>query len=285
MNNKVKDLNIKQGHHLNSRGNARKYKINNYFFKNVNPISAYYAGWIAADGNIDLNERELRIGIKSTDFVIFDNFISHAESTYGYRTYINNKGFTSINMCISSNILCSDLKEIYNIIPQKSLVLIPPKIKDLINIDSFIIGYIDGDGSIGLYNSKRQKSLQIQIFGTFELLKWIEKRFSDILGYEINVIYKKNNIHVLVISDLRARKIFQHYYQMKSPKLERKWKLEYYEHCINFKKYRNIENYKLIYDLSKTMNNTQIAKQLNVSSASISWYKKQELYKTIEDLN
>lgn len=49
--------------------------------------------------------------------------------------------------------------------------------------DCFIIGVIDGDGSIGLYNENRHKSkrLHISCVGTYETLLYIKQRFEEIL--------------------------------------------------------------------------------------------------------
>lgn len=81
--------------------------------------------------------------------------------------------------------MADDLKTNFNIIPAKSLILDPPNInwedKDL--IDAYIIGLIDGDGSIGFSTSVRtQPHFFISLIGTSQVLSFVKRRFEEILG-------------------------------------------------------------------------------------------------------
>ena len=59
-------------------------------------------------------------------------------------------------------------------IPNKSLILLPPKLKDEF-ISHFIRGYFDGDGSIGKYKNR----YKITFLGTNDLLLWILNFFEQ----------------------------------------------------------------------------------------------------------
>jgi len=262
----------------------RVYDINDNFFENYNLINSYYAGFIAADGYIKEN-KYLSSMISIKDEIIFKNFLHYTDSNYKIAYYKSN-GFDVCSLTILSEKICNDLKTNFNIIPKKSLVLEPPSnINKIEFIDAFIVGYIDGDGSISLM---KNNTLCIQTMGTKEMLTWIQARFSEILGEELNVIYgdkrHSGNTFSLKISDKRARKIFLHYFSIDLPKLKRKWTCDIYNYCVNFKKYINKNKYIEIFELHKIKKSQkEIAAHFNMTQAAVSWYMKRDFF--VELLN
>jgi hypothetical protein len=117
------------------------------FFSVPNILNSYWAGFIAADGCIrGYHDHYLSLGLSKKD-------ISHLEK-FKRDLRLSNKItiYDKHNSCItglSSNKICDDLKNNFNITPRKSKTLKPPNIKNKTNILSFIAGYIDGDGSVG----------------------------------------------------------------------------------------------------------------------------------------
>lgn len=90
------------------------------------------------------------------------------DSTYVVRDYKSHE-YDCVALSITSPKICADLLKNFNITNNKSLTLISPELPPEL-IDAFIIGYIDGDGSIGLYNSENtQKFLRISILGTINM--------------------------------------------------------------------------------------------------------------------
>lgn len=269
-----------------SSNKKRVYDINDNFFGIPNLINSYFAGWIAADGNIS-DKKYLNLTTCLKDKILIENFKEFAKCNYNIHTYKVKNKFYSSSISIRSEKICDDLNNLFNITPRKSVTLLPPIIKEIDLIDSFIIGYIDGDGSIGLYKCKKQLGLSISLLGTLEIVTWIQNRFSEILQENINCIYKDakhiGNTYSLSITDKRARKIFLHYYNINVPKLKRKWSLDNYEHCIKFKKYENLEKYNNILILEKEgMTQKQIAKNIGISQAAVSWYQRRETYKKLK---
>lgn len=276
----------KRGKNPNS-WKKRSYQINDNFFDNLNMLNCYYAGWIAADGCIS-DTNYLNIGISLKDKILFDNFLRDTNSNYRIGKYLAKNKFETVSLSIKSDNICSKLKKNFNILPRKSLLLKPPLLSINELIDSYIIGYIDGDGSISLLPGKRNKKLSIQIIGTYELLKWIEIRFSTILNENLNIIYKgknhKNNTFSLHLSDKRARKIFIKYYNIQVPKLSRKWGEEKYNFCINFKKYENIEKYFNILKMEQSgFSKKEIGNNLGITYSAVSWYMKRDTYKKLKE--
>ena len=247
----------KYGIEMNPIGNGkftyryeRQHNVNDNFFEIPNIMNCYWAGFIAADGCIHKRSKQckLSIGLSSKDkqhLETFKNNINFSGPILESSIIRNDKIFYSSTINITSQKISDDLYKNFNITPKKSLTLLPPNITDERLIDAFICGYIDGDGSISLYKNhirNIQDSLSISMLGTYEMITWIKNRFTNILGKECGCISKKNkdndkNTYSYTVGNSKnVREIFKHFYHIDVPKLERKWKPEIYEYCINYKK-------------------------------------------------
>lgn len=232
----------------------RIYNVNDNFFETPDILNCYWSGFIAADGCIletKYKQNKLSIGLSTKDFNHLNTFKNDIDfdgpiKNYCVKKIYNNeeKTFPSSSLAITSQKISDDLNKNFNITPRKSLTLLPPNISDSVLIDSFICGYIDGDGSIYISKSNTrnvQDSLVICILGTYEILCWIKERFTQILGKELGTITKKHlnsekNTYSYRIVNAGAREIFKHFYNLNVPKLKRKWTDEIYNNCINYKK-------------------------------------------------
>lgn len=217
------------------------YGVNESFFEVPNLLNCYYAGFFAADGNIAKDKRHCTITLSSKDRCWLEVFKQNIEFDGPIRDFIMKGKYPSSSIVINSKKIAHDLEVNFNITPAKSLTLIPPNISDESLIDAFICGYIDGDGSIGLSsNNGKQESLKISILGTFEMMLWIKQRINVVVGKEFgSIVHKKTHsgkVFTLSFGDKNGRTLFLSYYDIKVPKLERKWCNEYYEYCINYKK-------------------------------------------------
>ena len=219
----------------------RTHKINDNYFSELTNDNCYYAGFIAADGNIDISKTRLTIGLSEKDKIFLENFLQDLNSDY--IIYKGEKeGFVNNSITITSANICSDLEKYFNIIPNKSLIYCPPNLNDSF-LDCFIMGLIDGDGTIGFSKRKKgtQDSLYISIVGTYDTVNLVKVRFETILEKETSKLYQNNkskNFYQYRISDKNARLIFSYFYN-KYPtisKLNRKWTKEIYEYCNNWKK-------------------------------------------------
>ena len=131
-------------------GKVKKYSLNNDFFSDKSLRSIYYAGFIAADGNISSEYSQLTIAVSSKDKEFLSNLQHDINSTYSIHEGIQRGEFPYCSICYTSDKICNDLKELYGIIPNKSLILNPPVNLSAKQKDCFIMGLIDGDGSIML---------------------------------------------------------------------------------------------------------------------------------------
>lgn len=272
-----------RGKNPNSK-KKRVNSINDSFFNIPNLENCYWAGLLAADGNV--SNKVIHISLQEKDKNHIYLFNDKLNSSYKVRNYIAKEKFPYYVLCFTSELIKNDLLATFSITERKSLTLKPPNIKDKELIDSFIIGYIDGDGTIGLYNSKRQKSILVTLLGTLEMCSWIKERFEEILGKSIKNLCKSKkdskNTYRLYLTDKNARIIFKHFYNINVPKLERKWSKEIYDHCINYKKFVNKEKHLKINKMLETMSQKEISKELGISQAAISWYKKKHETKQLD---
>jgi len=196
------------------------YERNHDFFSDKSTESIYWAGFLAADGCVI--KGRLRLKIKYTDKEHVEKFKESIEYTGKIKKDCSKrlgKLHCGALIYISSHKICKDLEEIYNITENKSLNLIPPKIKGN-EIDYFIVGYFDGDGTI--YNKKNYRCCRF--YGTKEINTWIKNRIDTLYGKNSGSIFKKENIWCYELNP-KATEFFMKYYgELNSPKLTRKWK-------------------------------------------------------------
>lgn len=128
----------------------------NYFEKIDTPNKAYFLGFIAADGCIvhDENTKTLTITIHSKDRIILEKLREEIQAEHAIKNINTKMSFDksrNVNHVRFSISIFDFIKHILDkgIEPRKSLTM--PNI--ILNIpkefrDSFIIGYLDGDGCI-----------------------------------------------------------------------------------------------------------------------------------------
>ena len=218
------------------------YYLNDNYFNEKSLQSCYFAGLLAADGCCFSNSNSIAIGLQRQDKYILEKFAQEMNSNYIIKDKIEKEKFYSSVFYFTSKQIKTDLDSIYNIVSKKSLTLQPPNLNRTDEIDAFICGYIDGDGSIfqSIRKNRKQGEIIFSILGTLEMLTWIQNRFKSILKKEVSIIKRKRNngknTFVLIVSTQKARNLFIHFYKIPVEKLKRKWKTEYYEFCSNYMK-------------------------------------------------
>lgn len=272
----------------------RKYIYNDNFFSCLNINNSYWAGFIAADGYISIINSDnmflsLMLSTKDLKHIeLLNNCISPDKPI----VFAKSNGFDVCSVKYQSKNIVRDLTNNFNITERKSLTLEPPNIIDTNLIDSFIIGYIDGDGCIML----KDKYTQIQIVGTKEMLLWIKNRCCVILDKKRGSISKKNNHYVLTYASKSAKDLIRYFYKYDVPKLDRKWILPKNEEInIGYHRMKKINQVDLytgkivntfnsLKEASKTINgnSSSISQCLNGKLKSSGGYK-WSFIKTMED--
>lgn len=176
------------GYPRNRCGPERKISLNDDTFAIPNVSNCYWAGFIAADGNVQQNQ--LSICLKLDD-------LKHLEKFKNYLSLIGTKVFIKSNkFCIirfRSDSIINDLKNNFNIIPNKSLILQPPKLINDNLARHYIRGYFDGDGCVSKNSNTGNLSFEIYS-GSQAILKWMLQKIRHNLniGKKIKLNKKVN---------------------------------------------------------------------------------------------
>jgi hypothetical protein len=215
-----------------------KFKIfdhNRNFFKELNYLNCYYSGTIAADGCIGSNKGSpfLIWGLSAIDRELLENFKEDCGYNGEVREFRNAHGYAGLNSLFARVSIHGikewiiDLKNNFNVVPQKTERLPPPNLTDKSLILAYILGYTDGDGSV-FANKISGLSISYTSCSTL-ILTWI-KHFTDSLklpftGYERerNVFNGKENVSTFCISGVQAVALFEILRSVPVRKLNRKW--------------------------------------------------------------
>jgi hypothetical protein len=187
-----------EGMGLKSGSLKKKYSYNEDYFSKLTLESCYWAGFIAADGCLFEPRKSLSISLAIKDkqhLIKFKEAIEFTGKVKESYTTCNGKKFKICTLRIyNCGNIWKDLINIFNITPKKSLTLVPPNLNINSLIEAFIIGYIDGDGSIGeqRLSSNLNDTLYFNVIGTNNLLSWIKSYFINNLNCNGKQKYKKS---------------------------------------------------------------------------------------------
>ncbi len=218
---KARSLNLK----ANRKRTRKQYRVNYGYFSVPDLENSYWAGFIAADGNVRDSKDSIRIKLSGSDSQHLEAFKRYCGSTSPVRDSYNGlKKYASLEIHGVPQ-WRDDLRKNFNITPRKSLTLQPPNHLSLKQSLAFIAGYIDGDGCI----FKEQPPtghlrLGVQITGTYEILCWIKALFDKIAPSEYQASVRcVGRVYSYKIVGKKAELILEALLQIATPKLERKW--------------------------------------------------------------
>ena len=195
---------------------------NSKFFNNVSLLTSYWAGFLAADGSIDLTNNSVRLRLSNTDMEHVKKFSSDVSYT-GKLTFSPKTNSGGVQL-YSAHEMMRSLKDTFNITPNKSLTLQPPNLESYHDdiIKSYIIGYIDGDGCIKYV--KRDDCLVLDIFsGSKPFIEWIKQKIEKWYPFIERPIYSYKNGHTYRLNGKVANKVLVDLLKIDIPRLTRKW--------------------------------------------------------------
>ena len=146
-------------------------QYNQEFFSIPNKINSYWAGFIAADGNIHKNLSDISVNLGIRDKDNLERLASALE--YGGTIKIRkDKKAARLRWCRTQN-MAEDLSRHYNITPQKTCNLkFPRQLTNQEHMFSFIAGFIDGDGWV------TNDELTLGVIGTKSMIDGIQEHLS-----------------------------------------------------------------------------------------------------------
>lgn len=188
------------------------------FFSSPNILNSYWAGLIASDGTVyrSKGRNELRVELGSKDRVYLQSFcddLSFEGTIKGTK-----KDCCRATICGIPEIL-DDLERNFNIVERKTYCLEPPTHLSEELSKAFLVGLIDGDGTIGYYDHGASTlTCNLIMLGTQSVLEWA----ADVLDIP-NEIQDKGTYFRIASYGSHAESILQHLKQIPVPKLARKW--------------------------------------------------------------
>ena len=206
---------------LNRTHESRNPKMDKLLLDTIE--SFYWIGFILADGHIHNKER-LKLELSSKDSEHLNKFCDYVECEN-----ISINDITSF-VTLQNKEICKKIVEKFNIENNKTEN--PPELKsykfenDL--IFSLIVGFIDGDGSIGYVHNRKDCNLRIRIHKNWlSNLEFIEDFIYEIFNYKKEKYLTKitndgyaflniSNNEVLKLMKLKSD-------ELKIPLMKRKW--------------------------------------------------------------
>lgn len=182
--------------------------ISDNLFKNIdNSDSAYWLGFLYADGSIRKDRNEITLDLKEEDLETikdFHNFCNNKNTIREHKIVRNEKVFKSYVSGFSNYQVKKNLEKL-GCVPKKSLLLKFPNEEQVpdIFIYDFVRGYIDGDGYLE-FNSIKKK-YRIIICGTEDFLKGLINRLNLFSGCSI---HKDNNSNIYILSITQKDVVF-----------------------------------------------------------------------------
>jgi hypothetical protein len=224
---------------LSRLANSR-YTVNLDYFNNLTMESCYWAGFIAADGCVSPERNTLKITLSHFDeghLKKFRQSIDYSGKIFRSSVKPANINGRPVNSGISSTLSIYGCPEIldslhrnFNIVKAKTYRMVPPALLTMDLKASFIKGYLDGDGSIILYNSKGKLTYVVNLTGNKNMLFYIRDFCDEVAPSDRNmkktavpVKVSKGNYFSYTLACKRAEKLLKHLHRLDTPCLFRKW--------------------------------------------------------------
>ena len=207
-----------------------RHSVNHKFFSEDNENSFYWAGFLAADGNVRKRRgscREISLALSIKDKNHIEKFINAIESTAHMGIYLvkNSKRNSKWNdtkkaeVKITSEQMFNDLAR-FNVVLRKSLIYTFPEwLIEHKLVNHYMRGYFDGDGSFYFSQSpnKQEYFKSQQQMNSTVFRRWIQQYFSTTTHTSVYLVIKSR------ASDARPRESrdgFSGNYTKKLPSLD-----------------------------------------------------------------
>lgn len=206
-----------------TKGNHYRYNFHNFeYFETINSHDkAYFLGLLMADGYISDNskrhgEDKFGISLQIGDLPIIKSFKKHLNATNNikiyteYKGFTKEKGFTYARLILNSQKTVNDLID-KGVVKQKTLIkkFPPPSKVPKEFIYSYLRGYMDGNGSIILRETKTQGIKGELSFTTSEYFAKGLSRFGDCRIYKD----KRANAWCVFFSNKSSMNILEKMYE------------------------------------------------------------------------
>lgn len=166
-----------------------RYKFDPYFFKPMTRESAYVAGFIAADGYLNIRANRIEICVKKSDVDLLRDIARLMK--FNGPIYEKPK-VNAVRLQITSQKILSDLFDILGVYSNKTLALGDVDI-DNVHMSHFLRGYCDGDGYL------RNGYPTVRILGTYRFLGWASSNIHKAINVREKTPKRKGHENVFEI--------------------------------------------------------------------------------------
>lgn len=132
----------------------RLYNLNDNFLDELNPIQCWFLGLMASDGYVNSINNTIGIAQSGEEGLKLISYLKNMLNFNGKIYSSKTKSKNSYKIQFTSEKLLKKMEE-YNIVPNKTKTYTIPEeiLNDLNKLKYFLRGYIDGDGSVGIYKN------------------------------------------------------------------------------------------------------------------------------------
>ena len=211
----------------------KTYSVRHDYFSIPNIENSYWAGFLAADGCISPRRNSVKVQLQAGDadhLCLFAKNVGYDGSVKQCNggSYKSESKQAVLNIC-GVNSWVDDLKSVFNVTERKSLTLRPPVGLSNECMLAYAVGYIDGDGSIGVAKGKYKQSIYmydvISLRGTDAVLQCVKHLF-DVLAPSRGVEAKVHSYAGYAqyrVAGRRADVLLSAMRCLDTPKMNRKW--------------------------------------------------------------
>ena len=204
------------------RMNHKHYTLDETVFDVITPESAYWIGFLMADGCITKRGKAYRISlclsaIDSQHVYLFRRFLKSNHKVGKGAVYLHGKKFLTASLVVTSKKLAFVLRK-YGVVERKSKIASVRYLEDSID---FWRGMMDGDGTVNLYNAQPRIAL---CGGSSVLLQQFEKFVKKRLVTNAHIHHSAKGVFVFSLGGKPAVQLIKILYKDCSIALPRKLK-------------------------------------------------------------
>lgn len=182
-------------------------------------LDYYWAGFIAADGNISDNN-DLYICLHSDDYTHLEKLLSYLKSNHAISLNTDKYSRAQIGPRLPEN-MANTLINKFNIVPRKSLIYELPKIHESDNFRHYVRGYFDGDGSI-CESFSNKESTTATLYSTITGSKNFINSLYSVLPFK-GSIQERDNVSTIKYNTKSAKEFLTYIYKDAFIYLDRKF--------------------------------------------------------------
>jgi hypothetical protein len=254
------------------------YNVDHSFFSQPTERSFYWAGFLAADGNIDKGKPRITLALKSSDIEHLEKFKKDLQfkgeikqiSSFDNRQSFKSKIYYKSYLRFTSKKIVEDLNNQFLITPAKSKTLkFPSHLSNHPLIHHFVRGLIDGDGTIfyKLDLQRRENCASIFLCGTEGIVNSVDSIIFSNLNIRGEVKNKNGLYYLRYNGHEKLKKIINYLYFNCTIFLNRK--MESAQKILNIKPKKIILDIEKLKELKDSESLNQLAKLFHCSKSTI----------------